>query len=132
MARGMALFGPDIHADIAVPGAMLQPDELSQWLADRGDPYGGTRAALAALERRLPEALADEEFGPMVGGEAALLLGQVLTATVDGARWIVWPNGHPVVRVGTVEVDVTEVARDYIRQHGEPLTEVVDRYQEKA
>ncbi|WP_353962097.1 DUF6278 family protein [Aldersonia sp. NBC_00410] len=81
-----------------------------------------------AVERRLEEALDDEELSHMLGGEVALLFGQVLVANVEGARWCVWPNGHPVVRVGRTELDVTEIADAYICRHGEPPTAVVDRY----
>ncbi|QDQ98708.1 DUF6278 family protein [Tomitella fengzijianii] len=110
------------------PAGVLAPDGLRQWLADRGEPCGDARAALAAVERRLPEALADPELGPMVENEAALLLGAVLVTAVDGARWIVWPNGHPVVRIGHTELDVSAIAHDYVCRQGEPLTAVVDRY----
>ncbi|MCJ0907341.1 DUF6278 family protein [Rhodococcus sp. ARC_M6] len=118
----------DSPGEIDSDSALLQPEDLSQWLADRGEPFGNSREALVAVERRLDEALDDEELGHMLGGEVALLLGQVLVANVDGARWVVWPNGHPVVGVGRTDLDVTEIADAYIYRQGEPPSAVVDRY----
>jgi hypothetical protein len=43
----------------------------------------------------------DAEIGPQLGNEVGLFLGSVLVEAVPGARWQLWPNGHPVVRLAT-------------------------------
>nr|WP_260153034.1 DUF6278 family protein [Hoyosella altamirensis] len=72
--------------------------------------------------------MADEHLGPMLGTEIALLLGQVLIATIDGARWTVWPNEHPVIRIGHTDLDVTEISDTYLYRHGEAPTTIVNQY----
>ncbi len=131
IARGLAVYGRPGTRDgsIGAATALLQPRELTQWLADRNEPHGNTRDALAAIERRLDEAQADEQLSHMLGSEIALLLGQVLIATIDGARWAVWPNGHPVIRISRTDLDVTEISDAYLHQHGNPPTTIVDHYQ---
>lgn len=131
IARGLAVYGgPGTrNGAIGAATAVLQPDALTRWLADRNEPRGNTRDALAAIERRLDEAQNDEELGHMLGSEIALLLGQVLIANVDGARWTVWPNGHPVIRIGHTDLDVTEISDAYLHRHGNPPTTIVDKYQ---
>ncbi|AEF43037.1 hypothetical protein AS9A_P10020 (plasmid) [Hoyosella subflava DQS3-9A1] len=61
-ARGLAVYGTDTHSAIDADTAVPQPDELTQWLADRNEPCGNTRDALAAIERRLEEAQTDEKL----------------------------------------------------------------------
>lgn len=128
IARGLAVYGSGAEGEIDAASTLLQPDELMQWLAARGEPSSATRDALVAVERRREEALADEELGHMMGGELALLLGQVLIAGIDGAHWHVWPNGHPVVRVGRTDLDVTEIADAYLCHQGPSPSTIVDRY----
>ncbi|MCB8914072.1 MULTISPECIES: DUF6278 family protein [Rhodococcus] len=114
----MAVYGSGIDGEIDAASALLEPDELLRWLAARGEPSAATVDALVAVQRRREEALADEELGHMLGGEMALLLGQVLIASIDGAHWHVWPNGHPVVRIGRTDLDVTEIADAYLCRQG--------------
>ena len=53
--------------------------------------------------------------------EAGLFLGSVIVATVPGARWRLWPNGHPVVRLASErDLDVTAMASDRVT-NGAPL-----------
>nr|AIU93675.1 hypothetical protein LRS1606.241 [Rhodococcus sp. NS1] len=128
IARGMALYGSGTDGEIDADSVLLKPDELLRWLAARGESSDMTRDALVAVQRRREEALADEEFGHMLGGEVALLLGQVLIASVVGAHWHVWPNGHPVLRIGRTDLDVTEIADAYLCRQGPPPSAIVDRY----
>ncbi len=45
----------------------------------------------------------------------------MIIATVPGARWRVWPNGHPVVRLpSNRDLDVVALANDRVRK-GAPL-----------
>jgi hypothetical protein len=45
-----------------------------------------------------------------------LFLGSVLVATVSGARWHLWPNKHPVVRLADGrDYDVVALVDDRLR-----------------
>jgi Family of unknown function (DUF6278) len=56
-----------------------------------------------------------------VGDEAGRFLGTVIVAQVPGARWRLWPDGHPVVRLPAGrDLDVIAVAHDRVST-GAPL-----------
>jgi hypothetical protein len=56
-----------------------------------------------------------------VGNDAGLFLGTVIIASIPGARWRLWPNGHPVVRLATGrDLDVVAMANDRVSK-GSPL-----------
>ena len=49
--------------------------------------------------------------------QAGLFLGTVILARVAGARWRVWPNAHPVVRLPSGrELDVVAMGNDRVRK----------------
>ena len=63
----------------------------------------------------------DFGVGPIQGDKlikerlAGLFLGSVIVATVAGARWRLWPNGHPVVRLASGrDLDVDTMANDRV------------------
>ncbi len=61
-------------------------------------------------------------IGPALGTEVGLYLGTVLVGSVDGARWHVWPNGHPVVLLDSGrEFDVTALVSDRLDRNGTSL-----------
>ncbi len=146
IAEGFAVYGPSVEEGIEAPidpsSPILQPTQLLRWLAMHGEPADGTRASLAALDRLLPEALADDktdadnaelnadadDTGPQVQYDAALLMGSILVAEVPGAQWIRRPNGHPVVRVHGDDVDVTRLVHEHLRGGSGSLLATVDRY----
>ncbi|MBN4927290.1 hypothetical protein IEU95_10630 [Hoyosella rhizosphaerae] len=134
IAHGFVVYGANGRSDgeIDAESPFLQPHDLLQWLADRGERIDNPDEALAAIERRLPEAIADEELGHMLSGEIGLLLGNALVANADGAQWKVWQNGHPVVQVGRTDLDATAIADRYVEHHGESPTHVVNRYRSSA
>jgi hypothetical protein len=54
----------------------------------------------------------------------------VIVATIAGARWRLWPNGHPVVRLASGrDLDVAAMASDRVGK-GVPL--LVDVYTDAA
>jgi hypothetical protein len=60
-----------------------------------------------------------------VGNQAGLFLGTVIISTVPGARWRLWPNGHPVVRLSSgLDLDVVAMANDRVDTGQPRLTEV--------
>jgi hypothetical protein len=57
--------------------------------------------------------------------EAGLFLGSVIVATVAGARWRLWPNGHPVVHLASGrDLDVAAVASDRVNRGAPRLADV--------
>jgi hypothetical protein len=45
--------------------------------------------------------------------EVGLYLGSLIVATVPGACWVMWPNGHPVVGFASGrELDTTAIVRE--------------------
>lgn len=125
-ARGMALHGPggpqlrDRHP------ALLQPEELPRLLAERGQEFGFTPACLAATETAIGIWQQDPETASPLGNEVGLLLGGVLVEEIPGARWALWPNGHPVVQLPTgQEVDVLAIATTRASRGHPALAEVL-------
>ena len=58
-----------------------------------------------------------------LGNEAGLFLATVIIASVAGARWRVWPNGHPVVRLASGrELDAVAVGDDRVSKGAPRLT----------
>jgi hypothetical protein len=72
---------------------------------------------LVALDGALDEWAADPFIGPNLANEVGVYLGNMIVGNVQGARWTVWPNGHPVVGLASGrEMDVTALVGQ--RQHG--------------
>jgi hypothetical protein len=62
--------------------------------------------------------------------EAGLFLGTVIIASIPGARWRLWSNGHPVVCLTTGrDLDVVAMANDRVSK-GAPL--LADVYADAA
>ena len=58
-----------------------------------------------------------------LGNEAGLFPATVIIASVAGARWRVWPNGHPVVRLASGrELDAVAVGDDRVSKGAPRLT----------
>ncbi|WP_216591489.1 DUF6278 family protein [Streptomyces brasiliscabiei] len=87
-------------------------------------------ASLEALDQLVPRWRDDEETVAWLGNDAGLYLGTVVVRTVPGARWEIWPNGQPVVRLASGrEIDVVEAGREWAAS-GAP--ELSQRYAELA
>lgn len=57
--------------------------------------------------------------------EAGLFVGSVIVATVTGARWRLWPNGHPVVHLASGrDLDVAAMASDRVGKGAPRLADV--------
>ncbi|GAA1558678.1 MULTISPECIES: DUF6278 family protein [Streptomyces] len=61
----------------------------------------GTPASLEALDQLMPRWRREPEVVPWLGNDAGFYLGTVIIRTCPGARWQVWPNGQPVVRLAS-------------------------------
>ncbi|NKI44181.1 DUF6278 family protein [Streptomyces physcomitrii] len=82
-------------------------------------------ASLQALDQLLPRWREDPELLPWLGNDAGLYLGTVITRGVPGARWHVWPGGHPVVRLASGrELQVVEAGLDWAVNGAPELTQI--------
>jgi hypothetical protein len=87
---------------------------LRAWARDHGVGLDDTPGSLDAL---------DDALGPLTGETRRLLetdgglyLGTVLVRQLRQARWQVWPNGHPVVRLPSGrDLDVVAAVSDGAR-----------------
>jgi hypothetical protein len=123
LPRGVAVFGS--------PGQGLDPDHLAElfgscerlrgWADAHGRVLRCVPDDLAWLDRAIGRRAGNPQQAAILGAEAGLFLASVITATIPGAHWRVWPNGHPVVRTPAGrELDVVAVAHDRLA-HGQPL-----------
>ncbi|MER6157760.1 DUF6278 family protein [Streptomyces sp. NPDC001868] len=67
----------------------------------------------------------DEETVTWLGNDAGLYLGTVVVRTVPGARWEIWPQGQPVVRLASGrEIDVVEAGREWAASGAPELSQL--------
>jgi hypothetical protein len=111
MARGVAVYGvprgpnPD-HLD----ELLGRCERLRSWATTHGLALSGAPDDLDLLDQAIDEWDEDAQIAAL-GNEAGLFLGTVIIGSIPGARWRVWPNGHPVVRIALGrELDVVAVA----------------------
>jgi hypothetical protein len=100
IARGVAVFGsPGFDND---PGGLadLLADcsQLRAWAENYGLHLDHSPESLVALDDAL-DRFADQQATRRLANEAGRYLGTVLARHGGGARWQVWPNGHPVIRL---------------------------------
>jgi hypothetical protein len=117
IARGVAVWGS--------PGFQKAPGQLADllaecrkvraWAEEHGFRLDGSPESLSALDETL-DRFADQQTASGLANEAGLYLGTVLIRHDDGARWKVWPNGHPVVRMPSGhDLDVVAIVNDASR-----------------
>ncbi len=109
-------------------GLLGRCDQLRTWARARGFELESVPEDLGLLDQAFDETI--NQAGRGLGGplpaaavasEAGLFLGTVIIATIPGARWRVWPNGHPVVRLPPGrDLDVVAMAHDRVTR-GVPL-----------
>ncbi len=107
-------------------------DQLRAWARTRGWELEDTPDDLRLLDLALGEAIGEaigELGGPArvarLGPDAGLFLGTVLLATVPAARWRLWPNGHPVIRLPSGrDLDVVAMASDRVTKGAPQLADI--------
>jgi Family of unknown function (DUF6278) len=104
MPRGMMVYGNTRDLD---PDAMKirfgRCEGLHSWARRRGIVLSGIPADLELLDQAIDERPIGE-FNPsraLAESEVGLFLGTVIIGSLAGARWHLWPNGHPVIRLAT-------------------------------
>ena len=108
LPRAVAVYGVPRPDPGHLDGLLGRCQQLRAWAQAYGLELEGVPEDLGLLDQALDEAMSQangEPGGPSriaaVTGEAGLFLGSVIIATVPGARWRLWPNGHPVVRLSS-------------------------------
>lgn len=107
MARGVAVHGsPGFRNDFARLAYLLADcRDLRAWAEQHEVTPDGSPGSLAALDRIL--SLASEDVRQGLENDCGLYLGTVIVQHQPRARWLIWPNGHPVVQLATGrELDV--------------------------
>jgi hypothetical protein len=76
-------------------------EELRSWARMRGFVLSGIPEDLELLDQAIDERPVGEFNAPwfLAESEIGLFLGTVIIASLAGARWHLWPNGHPVIRL---------------------------------
>lgn len=115
------------------PKGPPQQSDLLDWLSAHGEPTRPYLAALEATQRRLPEIMAAQiDLTWAMTGEGGELLGRALVEQVPGARWIIWPNCEPAIRIGRRDVDIYRAANRAAYGKGPSLLEVFERERRHA
>jgi Family of unknown function (DUF6278) len=137
LPRGVAVYGVPGRPDPEQLGELLgRCDQLRAFARAHGFELDGSPEDLGPLDQAIDEAV-DEASGQAtseLGGpsrigaalsEAGLFLGSVIVATVAGARWRLWPNGHPVVRLASGrDLDVAAMAGERVSKGAPRLADV--------
>jgi Family of unknown function (DUF6278) len=128
LARGVAVYGVPGRPDLEQLGELLSRcGQLRAFARAHGFELDGSPQDLGPLDQAIDQACdqaSSEPGGPSQTGaplaEAGLFLGSVIVATVAGAHWRLWPNGHPVVRLASGrDLDVAAMTSERVSK-GEP------------
>ena len=114
LARGVVVHGsPGFRKDDAQLTSLLADcRQLRAWAAERKITLDDSPDSLAALDHALSPASEDRRRGQLAN-DCGLYLGTVIVHHRPDARWHVWPNGHPVVRLAPGrEVDVVAAVQN--------------------
>ncbi len=128
MARGVGVFGtagfeenPEELTEL-----LSRHERLAEWLAADGVVLGYDAVGVALVEDRIDTWRGDPRIAPQLGNEIGLYLGSAIVASVPGAVWTVWPNGHPVVTVpNRRELDVVALAAERVSSGTPSLTSLL-------
>jgi hypothetical protein len=113
MASGVAVHGsPGFRKDSArLTDLLADCRKLRAWAGERAVGLDDSPDSLATLDRALRPMGEDARL--VLGNDCALYLGTVIVRHQPHARWRVWPNGHPVVRLASGrELDVVAAIHD--------------------
>ena len=102
-------------------------ERLAERLAADGVVLGYDAEGVALVEDHIDGWRGDPRSAPQLGNEVGLYLGSVIVASVPGAAWTVWPNGHPVVTVpNRREVDVVALGAERVSCGTPSLTSLLE------
>jgi hypothetical protein len=124
-AKGLVVFGnPGFQDPKKLNELLFAHDDVLRWAGERDVQLSNEPDALVTLDGVL-EWAADPKIGPQLANEAGVYLGNIIVGNVRGARWTVWPNGHPVVGLASGrQVDVTDLVSQRLRSGGRSLPDI--------
>ncbi|MEU9734200.1 DUF6278 family protein [Streptomyces sp. NPDC048002] len=100
-ALGVAVLSAGGEGYEGIGELLAECDLLRSQAGREGIGLDDSAASLEALDQLLPRWRDDDEVLPWLGNDAGLYLGTVIVRTVPGARWEIWSNGQPVVRLSS-------------------------------
>ena len=123
-ARGIAVYGAPGFEDAAgLEHLLSRHDDLTIWAARNNLLLTPDLEGLTAIDGLLGQWSADPTTGHKLSNEVGVFLGTVIVKNVAGARWTVWPNGHPVIRLASGhELDVTALVTQRLNGNGQDLS----------
>ena len=127
IARGVGVYGSSLDRTDTIDGPLPDLGRLKSWSHSRGVVLADDSAGLEDLDLHLDEWSADATHHEHVdlGNEVGIYLGNVIVKNVAGARWKVWPNGHPVISLTSArEMDVIAMVSDRLKNSGASLTSI--------
>jgi hypothetical protein len=131
IARGTAVFRTAGCRDTELPpGFHSSYVRLQAWSGDRGLVLDESPESLSRLDERLNAWHADPTHYDSVdlANEGGAYLGAVIIRHIKGARWKMFPNGHPVVLLPNGKsVDVTRLANDRLNHAGLALDAILSK-----
>ena len=128
VARGVSVFGsPGFDNPDRLKELIHSCERLRTWSREHGLALNDDPESLALLDQRLDSWNSDPSHHGKVdlSNEVGAYLGNVIVKHIDGSKWKVWPNGHPVIqlRSGT-DLDVTAMANERINHSGSSLESI--------
>jgi len=131
VARGVAVFtskGSE-NSDFVI-GALPDSGRLRRWSLEHGVILTDDLASLEELDAHLDEWNADPSHFESVdlGNEVGMYVGSAILQNVAGARWRIWPNGHPVIALESGEdCDVIALVNERIMRSTPSLASIFER-----
>ncbi|SRR5260221_14451556 len=128
LPRGVAVYSAGRPDAEELEGQLSRSARLTAWCRAHGLELTGSPDDLGPLDQAIDHAAAEPGSVPpaaAVSADVGLFLGTVIAAGVPGARWKLWPNGHPVIRLADGrDLDVLAHACDRISKGSPPLADV--------
>lgn len=113
IARGVAVHGsPGFRDDLTrLTHLLADCRNLRMWAGQHKITLDDSPGSLAALDHAFSPA--SEDVWRRLENDCGLYLGTVIVHHRPHARWHVWPNGHPVVRLASGrQLDVVAAVHD--------------------
>ncbi|MFD9108022.1 DUF6278 family protein [Streptomyces bottropensis] len=126
-AFGVAVFtgDGDDYGHEGLGELLAECELLRAQAAQAGVRLDDSASSLEALDQLVPRWRDDEETAAWLGNDAGLYLGTVVVRTVPGARWEIWRNGQPVVRLASGrEIDVVAAGQEWAASGAPELSQL--------
>lgn len=128
-AEGVVVFGsPGIANDQQALTTLLgRHERLAGWMTTAGLDLEVSSAGLRVVNSLIEEWLEDPTVAPGLINEVGVFLGDVLLHEIADARWWIWPNGHPVIRLRSgPEIDVIAQTAVRVQKGRPPLNDTLE------